>query len=226
MAHLTAELIHLGTDLDGPRDIDYSWCISNPANKPKALSDTATGSAIADGPLLELPARDTSSTSTPADTPISENAPAAPQQAQSVTSLVSPSTRSDSTPTNSIHGSAGISGTHGAVPPVPLQAAGSKLRQSSERAVRSVSSSSISLAGQHLMYANPIGNGHSAGANGTNGASSEEGTAAQAQWATAFAMVADGDVRSFAIELTKMQWRVFMAIRVSFTSPMFQGGDN
>ena len=74
------------------------------------------------------------------------------------------------------------------------------------------------------MYANPIGNGHSAGANGTNGASSEDGMAAQAQWATAFAMVADGDVRSFAVELTKMQWRVFMAIRVSFTSLIYQGG--
>ena len=54
---------------------------------------------------------------------------------------------------------------------------------------------------------------HPSGPSGVLGLGQEEGTAAQ--WATAFAVVADGDVRTFAVELTKMQWRVFLAIRVS-----------
>jgi hypothetical protein len=212
MAHLTAELVHLDADLHGARDIDFSWCISNPANKPKTPSDSNGSTLANDGPQLEMPAQGVSLASTPADTPLDESAPNIRRQVDSDTSLVTPSTRSDTTPANSIHASSGTTGMNGSpAPPLP----GSKMRQSAE-AMRSVSSSSVSLGSQHAVYRHPSGSGASgtgmsAGNVGASGL--EDGTAAQ--WAAAFSLVADGDVRGFAVELTKMQWKVFMAIRVS-----------
>ena len=205
MAHLASELVHLGAELYDAKDIDYSWCISNPANtpKPRAQINGAAGDPLCVSGSHENGKADTAASislaSTPAETPSEEMAPTLRRQVDSDTSLV-PSTRSLDTGSTMVNSTTGL----GNGPPPPISGTGpaSKMRQSGE-AHRSLSSTSLSLGSQHVLYRHPSG----------GGSASEEG--AGAQWNNAFGVVADGDVRTFAVELTKMQWKIFVAIRVS-----------